>query len=165
MDRLRIGLTKRPPQCYRWVMIPEFEPGGNLPRGVHWATWEEFCDRFGATPWRLVLVAGLRAALVDLRRAGCRTAYVDGSFVTSKTAPGDFDACWDPRGVDLDKLDSVLRTFDEGRAAQKAKYGGELFPSVSFAGCKGPTFLDFFQTDRDTGAPKGIVALDLGGLP
>jgi hypothetical protein len=25
----------------------------------------------------------------------------------------------------------------------------------------GKTFLEFFQTDKETGAPKGIVALDL----
>ena len=145
-------------------MIPEFEAGGNLPPGVHWATWEEFCSRFGSTPWRLKLIAGLRAALESLRGAGCPTAYVDGSFVSSKTAPGDFDACWELTGVDLTKLDSVLRTFDAGRAAQKAKYGGELFPVVAGAGSGGGTFLDFFQTDKDTGARKGIVALDLGGL-
>ena len=26
------------------------------------------------------------------------------------------------------------------------------------------SFLEFFQIDRDTGGPKGIVAIDLGGL-
>ena len=157
-------LTVNPTQCYRCVVIPEFEADGNLPPGVHWATWEEFCDRFGTTPWRLKLLAGLRAALENLRSAGCQTAYVDGSFVSSKTVPGDFDACWELTGVDPNKLDSVLQTFAGGRAAQKAKYGGELFPAAAIAGGGGGTFLDFFQTDKDTGAQKGIVALDLGGF-
>lgn len=145
-------------------MIPEFEAGGNLPPGVHWATWEEFCNRFGTTPWRLKLIAGLRAALESLRGAGCSTTYVDGSFVSSKAVPGDFDACWEVAGVDPTKLDSVLLTFAGGRAAQKAKYGGELFPADARAGSGGTTFLDFFQTDKDSGTRKGIVALDLGGL-
>ena len=28
----------------------------------------------------------------------------------------------------------------------------------------GRAFLDFFQTDKNTGEPKGIVLLDLGGV-
>ena len=145
-------------------MLPKFESDGNLPPGVHWATWEEFCDRFGTTPWRHRLLVGLRAALENLRSAGCLTIYVDGSFVSSKSAPDDFDACWEETGVDPDKLDSVLKTFAGRRAAQKAKYGGELFPATMAAGRGGGTFLDFFQTCKETGARKGIVALDLGGL-
>ena len=145
-------------------MISEFEADGNLSPGVHWATWDEVGDRFGATPWRRRLLIGLRAALANLRSAGCQTAYLDGSFVSSKSDPNDFDACWEEAGVDLDKLDSVLLTFAGGRAAQKAKYGGELFPASAIVGGRGGVFLDFFQTDKDTGAPKGIVALDLGGL-
>lgn len=145
-------------------MLPEFEPDGNLPPGIHWATWDELCDRFGTTLWRRQLLAGLQAALENLRRAGCLTAYVDGSFVSSKTEPGDFDACWEEAGVDPDKLDPVLLKFDDGRAAQKAKYGGEVFPASALAGRGDGAFLDFFQTDKDSGARKGIVALDLGGL-
>ena len=159
-----LGLPAQLTQCYCCVMIPGFEADGNLPPGVHWATWEELCDRFGTTTWRLKLLAGLRAALENLRSAGCTTAYVDGSFVSSKTVPRDFDACWELTGVDPNKLDLVLQTFAGGRAAQKAKYGGELFPAAALAVNGGGTFLDFFQTDKDTGARKGIVALDLGGL-
>ena len=146
-------------------MIPEFEHDGNLPPGVHLATWEEIRDRFGTTLWRRRLLVGLRTALESLRIAGCQTAYVDGSFVSSKLVPGDFDACWDATGVDLHKLDPVLLKFGAGRAAQKAKFGGEFFPAGMSAGEEERVFLDFFQTDKDTGAQKGIVALDLGGLP
>ena len=145
-------------------MIPEFEPGGNLPPAVHRATWRELHDRFGTTRWRRRLLVGLRAALENLQRAACLTAYVDGSFVSSKPEPGDFDACWEEAGVDLDRLDPVLLTFDAGRAAQKAKYGGEFFPASAGAGLGAGVFLDFFQTDKETGARKGIVALDPGGL-
>jgi hypothetical protein len=52
-------------------------------------------------------------------------------------------------------------TFDEGRAAQKAKNGGEFFPARFTEGGSGATFLEFFQTDKRTGAAKGIVVLDL----
>jgi len=145
-------------------MIPEFGPGGNLPPGIHWAIWGELHERFGTTPWRRQLLVGLRLALENLRQAGCLTAYVDGSFVSSKSEPGDFDACWEEAGVDLERLDPILLTFADGRAAQKAKYGGELFPASAIAGFEEGVFLDFFQTDKDTGARKGIVALDLRNL-
>jgi hypothetical protein len=45
----------------------------------------------------------------------------------------------------------------------KAKYGGDLFPAEVPEGASGKAFLDFFQTDRRTGKPKGIVLIVLGG--
>ena len=109
-------------------------------------------------------MAGLSAALENLKRAGCRTVYINGSFVTRKRVPNDFDVCWDEDGVDPGALDPVLLTFDPGRATQKAKYLGELFPASVISGAGGLSFLEFFQTDKETGKPKGIVAIDLGGL-
>jgi hypothetical protein len=145
-------------------MIPPFDAAGNLPPGVHEATWDEFVARFGTTPRRLALLAGLKAALDALRAAGCRRAHVDGSFVTARPDPGDFDGCWDTAGVDLALVDPVLKTFANRREAQKRKYGGELFPAEWPADPAGTSFLRFFQQDR-RGQPKGIVALDLGVLP
>ncbi len=144
-------------------MLPPLNKDGYLPPGVHWATWDEICDRFGDNPYRDRLLVGLRAALVNLKTAGCTTVYVDGSFVTGKEIPGDFDGCWERAGVDPEALDPVLLDFSNGRAAQKAKYLGELFPTSSGGGSTGQTFLEFFQSDQD-GNPKGIIALDLGRL-
>jgi len=141
-------------------MIPPFEASGNLPAGVHTATWQEFSSAFGTTPHRRALLAGLRAALEALRAAGCHRAYIDGSFVTAKRRPNDFDGCWAMEGVDPAQLDPILLTFDRGRAAQKAKYPGELFPAQFTEGGSGMTFLDFFQLDKE-GRPKGIIALDI----
>jgi hypothetical protein len=58
--------------------------------------------------------------------AGCRRVYIDGSFVTAKNGPNDFDACWEADGVNPDLLDPTLLTWRDHRAAQKAKFGGEL---------------------------------------
>lgn len=145
-------------------MIPSFEPSGNLPPGIHSASWREFAERFGRTAQRRHLLAGLKAALEALRAAGCRAAYIDGSFVTAKESPGDFDGCWETEGVDVERLDPVLLTFDSGRATQKATYGGELFPARLTEGGSGATILEFFQTDKETGVAKGIIALDLEDL-
>jgi hypothetical protein len=142
-------------------MIPPFDARGALPAGIHPADWPEFVGRFGFSARRHRLLAGLAAALESLRDAGCTLAYVDGSFVTAKKEPGDFDACWGVAGVDPGRLDPVLLDFDDGRAAQKAKYGGEMFPAELPEGLSGRRFLEFFQTDRETGAAKGIVSIRL----
>jgi hypothetical protein len=142
-------------------MLPPFTRDGLLPPGIHKATWKEFVDRFGTTPQRRKLLAGLKAAIKSLRAAGCRTVYIDGSFVAAKQHPNDFDGCWDIEGVEPELLDPILLTFDAGRATQKAKYRGELFPAQMGEGGSGLTFLEFFQVDKETGNQKGLVVLDL----
>ena len=143
------------------VSIPAFDKRGNLPPGIIWTDWVTLEKRFGQTSHRRRLLKGLRAALLELKAVGCRTVYIDGSFVTAKEKPGDFDGCWDPDGVDFDRLEgSVLLEFENKRAAQKAKFKGEMFLSDTQADTGGTLFLDFFQKDRD-GNRKGIIALDL----
>ncbi|MBI4728278.1 MAG: hypothetical protein HY775_02060 [Acidobacteria bacterium] len=146
------------------MVIPAYDRQGNLPPGIHDATWDELSKRYGSTARRRELLKDLRRALVVLRAAGCNTVYVDGSFVTRTEMPRDFDACWDDTDVDLAKVDPVLLDFSGKRASQKAKYLGELFPSNAPADAAGRVFLDFFQTDRDTGGAKGIVRLGLRRL-
>lgn len=144
-------------------MIPPFDKRGNLPPGIHKADWDELETRF-TDPRRVELLMGLREALVALRDAGCRTAYIDGSFVTAKEGPGDFDACWEAVGVDASLLDPVLLDLVPPRTAQKERFGGELFPASFVAEPEsGARFFDFFQHDRD-GEPKGIIQIDLEGL-
>lgn len=137
----------------------------NLPPGVHWLRWSDFCLRFGWNSHRQRLLAGLKTALEALRAAGCLTVYVNGSFITDKDVPGDFDACWEMSGVDLTALQGTpLLNFSNGRAEQKATFGGELFPATAHADAAGRRFLDFFQIDKDTGSKKGIVSLNLKEL-
>lgn len=143
-------------------MIPNFDAQGLLPEGVHPATWKEVRERFGGNERREELLKKLREALKLLGAAGCRRVYIDGSFVTTKQMPNDIDVCWDISGVDADVLDPVFFDFDDGRAAQKARFGAEFFPANVPEGITGKTFLEFFQVDKQTGAPKGIIELFLG---
>lgn len=140
-------------------MIPPFRRNGTLPPGVHWATWEEVVERFGGNAYRLDLLAGLKRALKNLQQAGCSEFYLDGSFVTDKVEPADFDGCWSKVGVEPEKLDPVLLDFSQERAAQKAKYGGELFIAQSPATFE-RLYLDFFQRDRRN-QRKGIIGIRL----
>jgi uncharacterized protein DUF6932 len=96
-----------------------------------------------------------------LKTAGCHSVYVDGSFASTKPEPGDFDACWAIEGVDIEKLDPVFLDFSNSRVRQKNRFLGEFFPAELPEGISGKTFLEFFQTDKETGALKGILAIDL----
>jgi hypothetical protein len=142
-------------------MIPEFKSNGLLPPGIHQGSWNEFKRKFGGTPHRRKLLSGLEKAARNLKSAGCKRIFINGSFVTSKEQPNDFDALWDIDGVDPEKLDPVFLDFSERRAAQKAKYFGEFFPAQMVETGTGRLFLDFFQIDKETGIPKGIVEINL----
>ena len=141
-------------------MLPAFDPdSGRLPTGEHLASWEEVVERFGWTERRRRLLDGLAEAIELLAEAGCRQIWLNGSFVTAKDEPGDFDACWDTDEVDLDALDPLLFDLSNQRAAQKARFGGELFPNV-IESQSGLAFAEFFQNERDT-SRKGIVVIHL----
>ena len=139
-------------------MIPDLL-NGRLPAGVHDAGLDEVVATFAETPWREWLVEGLRLALLDLAAAGCTAAYLDGSYTTAKSVPGDFDLCWDMAGVDYGVLHPVLLMVTWPRTEQKARYRGDILPNLVEAD-SGLPMLEFFQIDKETGSPKGIVRLD-----
>ena len=140
--------------------MPRFDAKGQLPPGIHMSRWSEFKAAFGYNQKRQELIEGMHLALLNLKRAGCLVAYIDGSFVTQKPEPGDYDGCWDRAHVDELLVDPVLLDMSGGRHPQKRKYGGEMFPVRP--GVK-DFMLRYFQIDRDENA-KGIVMICLGDL-
>ena len=102
--------------------------------------------------------------MTKLKAAGCRIIYIDGSFVTSKVKPEDYDACWEDDGVPLEyvkSVDPVLYNLAIGRNDQKNLYGGDIFPASYPADEAGNPYIDFFQFDSRTNTRKGIIAIDL----
>jgi len=145
-------------------MIPNFDSTGNLPEGIHLTTMEQLIDHFGYNPKRAWLIDGLKLLMASLEKANCPLIYIDGSFVTSKEIPGDYDLCWSLVGVVEERVDTVLLDFSPtGRGKMEKKYRGDIFPAELPEGGSGKLFVDFFQTDKNTGAKKGIVAIKVGG--
>lgn len=145
-------------------MIPDFVDIGSpwkvLPPGVYKATMREIEACFAISDHRKHLFHGLQEGVRVLRNAGCRIILLDGSFITEKPSPKDYDACWDPRGVDTAKLDPVFLDFSNMRKKQRERYHGEFFPTCALA--DGINFFsDFFQIDRHTGKLKGIIRISL----
>jgi hypothetical protein len=136
-------------------------PWDVLPPGIHPATLAEIELTFSYNPHRRALFSGLLQATAHLASVGCRSVLLDGSYVSGKPLPGDYDACWEPAGVDFTKLDAIFDDFDNARANQKARYGGEFFPSTLIAADIGAAFTEFFQIDRFTGKKKGILSIAL----
>lgn len=141
-----------------------YQENGMLTPGVHTISWDEFVLEYGYNPHRSNLISGLKKALEHLKSVGCKLVYIDGSFVTQKVDPGDFDACWEHAGVNLPKLKTdypVFFDFADGRANQKATYGGELMPAEVIARIHPRAlYRDFFQFDKE-GNRKGIIGLKL----
>ena len=138
---------------------------GYLPAGVHPMEWGLFVMRFGWNNRRRFLIGGMHRALSNLRSAGCSAAIVDGSFVSAKDEPGDYDLAFDPVGVIGSLVDPVLRRHDDQRKAMKAKYFGDVFPWGAIACTKTHLiYRDFFQRDR-SGIAKGVVLLNVKLLP
>lgn len=76
----------------KFISLPE-APWLVLPAGIHHASLPVVSDRFGSNFHRRHLFGGLVRASRNLAQAGCRRLFLDGSFVTDKSWPGDYDAC------------------------------------------------------------------------
>lgn len=142
-------------------MIPEFDTlTDNLPPGIYPATIEEFEERFVINNQREMLYEGLKRLMEDLKAIGCKTIYVDGSFVTMKIRPKDIDVCWENTGIDetfAEHAMPILWKTVFPRTEQQAKYHCDVFPARIIMG----NFIEFFQKDKKTGEAKGIIELQI----
>ncbi len=114
-------------------MIPDFTEDGQLPPGEHPATFSQIELRYANNPIRRAQFEGLVRACSALAAAGAATIWLNGSFVTAKGEPGDFDATFDTDDLDWVTLglnEPELLDFDAPRTTQKRVYGGELIPNV-----------------------------------
>jgi len=142
-------------------MIPEFNTYGCLPEGVHEATFAEIRVKFGTNPHREGLLDQMESLLANLAGAGCTRFFLDGSFVTAKELPEDYDALLGYEGLNQSLLDPIiLQTPNAGLV--KEKYGCDLMP-CDIKGHSGKFWLDYFTTDKESGQPKGIIKVIFDG--
>ena len=142
----------------------EYQPNGNLKIGIHLVTWDELVKEYGFNQRRLDLLNGLSNLIEDLKTCGCTILYIDGSFVTKKRNPGDYDACW--REYDenhcLIKPGISFRILLEGtKEEQRLKYGGDIRAAFTFADYNDNSYLEFFQRDKGDKSKKGILQLNI----
>jgi hypothetical protein len=145
-------------------MIPDSidigAPWKVLPPGIYDSNLVEIEERYATNGTRRKLFIGLVQACKALKRAGCKTIYLDGGFITDKPYPSDYDVCWNPYHVVDTKLDPVFLDFSNKRSKQKIKYRGEFFLTTGYADGT-HLYIEYFQLDKETGLPKGIIRINL----
>ena len=154
----RTPLTPVATQRYNWVVIPEFDLNGNLPEGVHDASIEEVRTRFAYNPTRQRLFEAFLEVMDILHECKSPEVHLDGSFITTKEEPSDYDMCWESTGVEpTDRLRALL----ELREQRKEWYLGDIFLRMP----QPPYFYDdveHWQSDsRQEDDVKGIIRIRL----
>jgi hypothetical protein len=128
-------------------VIPAFDANGNLPPGIYRCTEGEIAARFGqGSSERQVETSELMEFVRWARQTGTRRLLIDGSYITSKTAPNDVDVVILPRPVFAEVPEGRFPFLHVQLAADEADV--EQWARVDFG------------EDRN-GNAKGIVEVEL----
>lgn len=144
---------------------------GLLPVGEHEMKWRKVCELFGTTIHRKYLLELLHSVCIVLREAGVAKIWLNGSFVTSKERPNDYDLSYvlteeifaklpdDP--FKQEKADTLIKGQYAGDIKAEpmscgATYHQDLFPNVIGHSHNGKPI---------EGEKKGIIILILADLP
>jgi hypothetical protein len=141
-------------------MIPPLTGEGMLPPGSHEATVNEIRRRFGTgNSGRMRLMKGLEAVLRLARKVGASRLYLDGSFVTDKSEPGDWDAVLLlPADARTGSKEAIALA---DRPELRKRYGGDLFTMMEEDTEVLAHYVEgVFVRDRH-GRAKGLVILRL----
>ena len=147
--------------------LPGFRDDGWLPEGHHPATWEEVITVFDGPSGsqRARTLANLLNWRDRLRERGITGRLIlDGSFISAKPDPGDFDAIL----VADEGAEAILARYEKARKlvsyvyCKEQGWGDVFFFSVA-AIRKFPHMcrLDGFDFDKIDRRPKGVVEVIL----
>jgi len=145
------------------MSLPPFRDDGWLPEGHHRTTLEELTVRFGDQMGsrRAVVLLSLLQWRDEARAAGLAGLVIlDGSFISRKEAPGDFDLVflYDEASEQLLKSDSNARALTDMQACHKAGFRGDIFALPLSLQRLSPLLggMDMFDRDRQ-GQTKGVL--------
>jgi hypothetical protein len=142
-------------------MILDFNSQGNLHQTIS-LTYEEFVYHFGTNPRRMEQISNALVYFRIFYSCGCKTVYIDGSFISKKKYPEDIDLCFDLTEIDAEKLEKQFPQFFDEKAIGRI-HGAEQC-HILFFDKNVQRFYNLLQYDRD-GNPKGFVKLNLKDLP
>jgi hypothetical protein len=122
--------------------------------------WDDFHAFFSFSPRRKKLLERLKTVIDILQNVGCSAIYIDGSFVTNKVEPNDWDACYMCSLDNRKKLEQKFPLYN--RKLQKLLYSGDLFYAYDFADEKDTAYLGYFQKIKGRNPKKkGIIKINL----
>ena len=140
-------------------MIPNLNEYGLLPEGIHKATIEEIEHKFGSgSAKRKELFIGFQELIQLLykHKRSIKSFLLDGSFVTDKESPGDYDC-----------ILIVKKDFDfNSPEAKIIKYAKNLFYAHNFTCMEEDLdlyhgLINLFGHEKYTGRPQGLVEVIL----
>jgi hypothetical protein len=140
--------------------LPDFNTNGDLPPGVHRASWPEVMERFGEKAGQREVCTRRLAHIYELaRRTDClQRLVIFGSYVTAKGNPNDVDVILimdDAFRLENSPMESRA-LFDH--AVAQARYGASIFwmrPAL-LIGETVEQFIEYWQIKRG-GGQRGIV--------
>ena len=141
------------------MAIPPFTDSGDLPLGVHPASWREVLERFAAGSAQRIAVGRRleRIHAVAQATGQVRRFVIFGSFVTAKVEPNDVDIFlimedgFDPALV----IGEARRLFDH--SAAQAQFGASVFWLRRLACLDGEeAAVEYWQVKRGGGS-RGII--------
>ncbi len=149
------------------MALPDFREDGWLPEGHHQTTWEEIATVFGGEANSVrARVLGNLIEWRDLLRTKGINGYLilDGSFISQKPNPGDFDTIF----VGNESIEAILAHDVEAAMLVNYVYckqhgWGDIFYFSEAATRKFPQMCrtDGFDYDKVTRIPKGVVEVEL----
>jgi hypothetical protein len=148
--------------------LPEFDHRGDLPEGVHRASWDEVLARFShGTPQRQLVTAKLARIYELARRTGKLERFVIfGSYITAEPEPQDVDIILIMRDDfrEPDYTEELLPVLDHLRAQRElgasvfwTRVGAVLLETVD-------EFVAHWQVKRDL-SRRGIVEVVSEAMP
>lgn len=129
-----------------------------MPPGIYGATMSEIEARFTQNERRRALFAGLRRVICILAGCGCPEVFLDGSFITHKAEPDDYDLCYEPAGMHATES---LHEFLSSRGSRKADYFGDIFPRMPEPPYSVDYVVEWQKDGRQDDAVKGILRISL----
>jgi hypothetical protein len=144
-------------------MLPAFNSDGDLPTGVHNASWKELRSRFGVATSRRVWLQGRLEALVAIasNTGKLERVFIWGSFVTAKPAPKDLDILMlMSKDFDVAQLSTPLRIVFNSVQAKLLFEADVFWARASIGEQTLDLWLQTYQTSR-TFRKRGIVELEL----
>ena len=147
-------------------MVPEFDIDGDLPPGIHQATFGELerrFRRFMVSDRRIDLFALFKQLVAMTRRSGIvERLVIGGSFVTSKSEPNDIDIVIVlSHDLDFDALTpSQYAVTDRSALRRVFKTDALDIVTVRSGTAQMDLVLEFFQSKRDN-KQVGVVEVKL----
>ena len=146
--------------------IPNLEPSGFLPPGIHDCTLSELRERFGTfqgSDLRSKLFAKLEEFIAEAKRSGIvRGLIVNGSFVTAKLAPNDIDVIIVVAGTHDFAADLSPTEYNIlSKQRVRRRFGFDLLVARE-GSLEYSRWTEFFQQVRlEPGREKGILKVAL----